>query len=189
MLRLFVAIQLPEELKTALGRVQQELKEMLPPISAAWTKPDNLHLTLRFLGPVENGRVAELQSRLRENLSAFGELELNCDRLGCFPDLRFPRVVWTWVHDAGERLPVLHRRVEEAVGGLAEKPAEGHFVGHVTIARPKQMARLAATQLVRFIESAVERRFGSWKCRELELIQSELTSGGSRYTTLAKISL
>jgi len=186
-LRLFVAIALPEPVKSALCGVQRELQDVLPAKSAAWTRPDNLHLTLRFLGKVESGRLPELERRLRENLAAFGPVELICERLGCFPGLRFPRVVWTWVHDAGERLALLHRRVDGAVGGFAEKPAEERFVGHVTIGRPKQIKRADAEQLARFIERAVERRFGVWSCSELELIQSELSSGGSRYTTLAKI--
>jgi 2'-5' RNA ligase len=187
--RLFVAVPLPEELKTALGGVQHELREVLPPKSAAWTKQDNLHLTLRFLGQVENSRVAEIQSRLRDQLSAFGKLEFSCGRLGCFPDLRFPRVVWTGVQDEQGRLALLHRLVEKAAGGFAEKPAEERFVGHVTLARPKQIQRPVAEQLARFIAGAVGRRFGTWSCSEVELMQSELSSGGSRYTMLAKIPL
>ena len=188
-MRLFVAIALPEEVKTALCSVQHELKEVLPPKAAAWTKPENLHLTLRFLGQVELGRVAELEGRLRYNLAGFGDLALICERLGCFPGPRFPRVVWTWMHDPGERLALLHRRVQEAVADFAEKPGEDRFIGHVTLARPKQITRAEAERLARFIESAGARRFGTWTCREVELIQSELSPGGSRYTTLANIAL
>ncbi|MCU0784980.1 MAG: RNA 2',3'-cyclic phosphodiesterase [Verrucomicrobia bacterium] len=188
-LRLFVAIALPEEVKVALGGVQGELKEVLPLKSTAWTKPENFHLTLRFLGRVELGRVSELERHLRENLAQFGELELICERLGCFPGPRLPRVVWTWVHDPGERLALLHRSVSEAVGGFGEKPGQERFVGHVTIARPKQTTRTEAERLARFIESAGNRRFGGWNCSEVELIQSELSAGGSRYTRLAKFRL
>lgn len=188
-MRLFVAIALPEELRRALGDVQTELKEVLPAKSAAWTKPENFHLTLRFLGQVKPGRVGELEHRLREQLAGFGELDLMCERLGCFPGPRRPRVVWTWVHDAGGRLELLHRRVEEAVGNFAEKPADQNFLGHVTLARPKQLNRMEADRLSNFIERAAGRQFGEWRCREIELIQSELSAGGSRYTTLAKVGL
>lgn len=187
--RLFVAITLPEEVKTLLSGVQQELRAVLPPKFTVWTKPENLHLTLRFLGAVAADRGADLERRLRENLTSFGQVELVCERLDCFPGLGHPRVVWTWVHDAGERLASLHRRVDEAVGAAAEKPAEPRFVGHVSIARPKRLTRPEAQQLAQFIEGAVERRFGVWNCNEVELIQSELSPGGSRYTTLAIIPL
>ena len=148
-----------------------------------------MHLTLRFLGKVQLENVAELERRLREQVTGFGELDLVCERPGCFPNPRRPRVVGTWVHDAGERLAALHRCVEEAVGCFAEKPAEQNFIGHVTLARPKQITLVEGNRLVHFIERAVGRRFGEWRCREIELIQSELSADGSRYTTLAKVGL
>ena len=188
-LRLFAAIALPDEVRAALCEVQLELRELLSPKSASWTRPENLHLTLRFLGPVEAGRLPELTGRLRERLASFGEMELICEQLGCFPGSRFPRVLWTWVHDAGERLVLLHRLANEAVGGFSDKPAEARFVGHVTIARPKRLTRPEAEQLARFVASAADRRFGVWNCNDVQLIQSELSPGGSRYTTLAKIPL
>jgi len=143
-----------------------------------------MHLTLRFLGNVATEHLDELSRRLRVATASFGALHLRCERLGCFPDLRYPRVVWTWVHDTEERLAQLHRCVEAAVGCFAEKPAEAHFVGHVTLARPKQINRADARQLAEFVESAVNRQFGTWECREAELVRSELSPSGSRYTTL-----
>ena len=183
-IRAFVAIQLPAEVRAGLRDAQAELKEVLPLKSTAWARPANMHLTLRFLGNVDSGRLPELQLKLREALACFRPLDLICERLGCFPDARFPRVVWAWVHDAEERLAQLHRRVDEAVAGFAEKPAEARFTGHVTLARPKQIKRADAERLAGFVERAVERKFGNWSCREMELIRSELSPGGSQYSTI-----
>jgi len=98
--RLFVAIPVPTEVKASLREAQAKLKTILPVGMAAWTKPDNMHLTLRFLGDVAAGSVPEISRRLRESLSGFdAPLELICERLGCFPHPRYPRVVWAWVHD------------------------------------------------------------------------------------------
>lgn len=188
-LRLFVAIALPEELRSALGSLQSELAELLPRRSTAWPRPENLHLTLRFLGNVEPSVVSQLKDRLREELAGFGEMQLVCERLGCFPNARFPRVVWIRVHNAEGALTRLYQRVEAAVGRHAEKPSEKHFVGHVTIARPKQITQAEAKRLAQFVSEAEARAFGAWTCREVELIQSELSPGGSRYTTLAKVGL
>lgn len=188
-LRLFIAIRPPDFVKAELGRVQTELAAVLPKKSAAWTRPEGMHLTLRFLGQVENGRLPELAERLRSTLAGFGKLDLLCERLGCFSDLRFPRVVWVWVHDAGDRLQTLHRLVDEAAAEIAEKPAEKRFEGHITLARPKSIRRSDAERLVRFVKAAVERRFGEWSCSEVELIRSELLPQGSRYSTLATIRL
>lgn len=181
---MFVAIQLPDSIRTELRGVQAELKDVLPHRSTAWARPENMHLTLRFLGNVEVVRLPDLQSRLRETLADFGPLEFCCERLGCFPDLRFPRVIWAWVHDAPERLVELAQRANLAAEGFAEQAAEARFVGHITLARPKQINRQDAQRLAAFVEGAVARQFGCWTCRAVELIRSELSAQGSRYTTL-----
>jgi 2'-5' RNA ligase len=187
--RLFVALPVPAEVKAVLGRVRSELPATVSPQVLAWTRPENLHLTLRFLGDVDATRVTELQQHLLESLAGMGELDLRCERLGCFPDLRFPRVVWAWVHDVAEQLPVLARRVDEVVAPFADRPAEGRFTGHITLARCKRISRREAEPLARFIERQVARCFGEWRAKELELIRSELTPSGSRYTTLARVLL
>ena len=185
--RAFIAIRVPEAVLARLTAVQRELKTLLPPNSTAWTRPDNLHLTLRFLGNVAVARIPELRGRLQSALSGFGHLGLICERLGCFPDLRYPRVLWAWVHDANERLEQLHRRVDTAAREFAETPAEARFVGHITLARPKQIKRPDADRLTRFVDAAVNRTFGSWTASEVFLIQSELSPSGSKYHELARI--
>jgi len=180
--RLFIALAVPDEVRASLRKVQGELQDILPPRAAAWTRPDGLHLTLRFLGNVEVTRVSELSQRLGAALVGFGEFELVCERLGCFPDLRFPRVVWAWVHDDADRLVKLHRRIDEAVAGFAEKPAENNFTGHITLARCKQIKRPEAERLARFVEGAVHRGFGEWPAQSVSLIQSHLGQTGATYT-------
>jgi RNA 2',3'-cyclic 3'-phosphodiesterase len=188
-LRLFVAIRLPDAVKAELIRAQSELRGVLPARSTAWTKPDNMHLTLRFLGRVASERLPGLKQSLRVALPGFGSLDLHCERLGCFPDLLNPRVVWAWVHDAADGLAKLHRAVNEAADAFAGKPAEKRFEGHVTIARTKSVNRPDAERLASFVPGAVERRFGAWRCDEVELVRSELLPQGSRYTILATLPL
>jgi 2'-5' RNA ligase len=188
-IRAFIAIRVPEVVLARLAEVQREIKSLLPPRSTAWTKPDNMHLTLRFLGNVAPTGIPKLEDRLRATLTGFGDLDLICERLGCFPDLRYPRVVWAWVHDANERLQELHRRIDDAVKDFAEQPAEARFVGHITLARPKQIKRPEADQLAHFVESAVNRNFGGWSANEVLLMRSELSSGGSKYHELAQVRL
>ena len=188
-MRLFVAIPVPQAMKGVLQQVQGELQEVMPVKSAAWTRPENMHLTLRFLGGVNPDRVRALQERLKLTVAGFGPLRLVCERLGCFPDLRFPRVVWAWVHDAQERLPRLAQLVNEATSAFAERTPDAQFMGHITLARPRQVRRPEAAVLAKFVEAAVAREFGSWPAEELELIRSELSPGGSRYTTLARFQL
>lgn len=183
--RLFVAVSLPEELKETLIKVQRELREVLSRSSTAWAKANTMHLTLRFLGNVEASRLDELRERLVAGVSGFGGVELVCEQLGCFPDLRRPRVVWAAVRGVDGRLDLLHRRVDEMIGGFAEKPAESPYVGHVTLGRPKQIKRADVERLAKFVEGAAGRQFGSWRCGEVKLMSSQLSSDGSRYEVVA----
>ena len=182
--RLFFAIATPAIVRARLMGVQRELKQLLPGDSAAWTKPQNMHLTLRFLGEVEVTRIPELLEEITAGLAGFGELALVCERLGCFPDQRFPRVVWAGVHDEQERLSELHRRVEETAKVFSALPAEAHFIGHVTLARPKRIKRSDAQRLTRFVEGAATRRFGQWPVQSVTLLRSQLSPAGARYEEL-----
>jgi 2'-5' RNA ligase len=186
---MFVAIGLPDEVKATLREVQQELKTVVPTASTAWTRPEAMHLTLRFLGDVEASRVADLERSLGASLAGFGAIDVVCERLGAFPDLRFPRVVWAGASDAEAQLTRLHEVIDVAVDDFTPTSAEAKFVGHVTIARPKRIRRPDAERIARFVEAAAERRFGAWRAGEVELIRSEPSPTGSRYTTLARFRM
>jgi len=187
--RLFAAIAVPDAMKAALREVQQRLKQGLAPASAAWTRPEAMHLTLRFLGDVDAARVPELARALRECLVGFGALDLVCEGLGRFPDRRLPRVVWARVRDDAGRLTRLHETIDLAVDDFAPTSAGARFVGHVTLARPKRLDPSGAARLDRFVEAAGAERFGAWRAGEVELLRSELTPTGGRYTTLARFAL
>lgn len=187
-IRAFVAIEIPGDVRDRLAVVQNKLRSSLPRHAASWTKPDAMHLTLRFLGNIVPQHLPAIEMQLRGALSGFGELELTCARLGCFPDSRHARVIWAGVQDAADRLPQLHRRIDAAVREFAEKPAEARFVGHVTLARPKPLSRPDTERLARFLNAAADRTFGSWTAREVILWRSELSPAGARYHELARIS-
>jgi 2'-5' RNA ligase len=188
-LRLFVAIPPTKTVLTEIRTTQSELKTLLPRNSTAWTNPANWHLTLRFLGNVATVAVPELEQRLRSALAGFGALDLTCERLGCFPDLRSPRVIWAGVHEAKDRLQPLHQRIDEAVRAFAEKPAEARFVGHITLGRIKHLKSPDVARLARFVEATVNRRFGAWRASEAMLFRSELSAHGAEYHELARVCL
>lgn len=187
--RLFVAVPVPEEVKARVVVARDELRAKLPPHAATWTRPENMHLTLRFLGNVDASKVESLAASLTRAVSGFGPLPLISERLGCFPDLRYPRVVWAWVYDDAERLAQLQQRVAQATDAFTQEPAESRFVGHITLARVRQIKRPQAEVIASFVNGAASRKFGEWIADRVELIRSELSPGGSRYTTLAEAQL
>ncbi|MCW5555886.1 MAG: RNA 2',3'-cyclic phosphodiesterase [Verrucomicrobiae bacterium] len=120
-IRLFLALPIPDPVQARIERVQDELRPVLPPKAVRWTKREQFHLTLRFLGNVEAPRLPDLSHAVRDACSGVGPLPLRAERIGGFPSLRFPRVLWVWVHDDAEDLVRLQRNIEAAVGGFAER--------------------------------------------------------------------
>jgi 2'-5' RNA ligase len=188
--RLFVAIRLPERVRERLGRVQAELRALLPPRVCSWVKPEAMHLTLRFLGDVRVDVREELIRQLGHQLDGQPQLYLQAERLGCFPNLRFPRVIWAWVHDKGEPDATGLKRLQQAVAaassGYTSEPSEATFQGHITLSRVKQVRRSHVATIAGFVEKASATQFGDWLCEHVELLQSEQTSSGSRYTPVAE---
>jgi 2'-5' RNA ligase len=188
-LRLFLALPVPSEIKVALATAQNELRNLLAPRAASWTKPGNMHLTLRFLGEVGSDRIEALIASVITATTGFGALPLVAERLGAFPDLRYPRVVWAWAHDEADRVAELQRRVVVATDDFTRERAEERFTGHITLARVKQIKRPQAETIASFIKDAANRQFGAWTAGHLELLRSELSPGGSRYTCVTKFPL
>jgi RNA 2',3'-cyclic 3'-phosphodiesterase len=187
--RLFVAISLPEGVKNEIEKAQEEMRRALPGNVVRWTKREQFHLTLKFLGNVAESRVTELAEGLREVCRPFFALRLRAERIGFFPDMRFPRVVWVRVQDEKNNLPELQRAIEIGVRQFTKERAEKNFTGHVTLGRIQNIKRPQAEILSKLALGMAGRFFGEWKADRVELIRSELSSGGSRYTTLAAFPL
>ncbi len=188
-LRLFVALAVPPEVKARLAAAQQELRAQWPARAASWTRPEQVHLTLRFLGDVATSKVDPLTAHLAAATAGFGPLQLVAEGAGCFPDTRSPRVIWIGVGDAGQRLTELHQRIVAATEDFTRQPVEKDFTGHVTLGRTRHLHRRHAEALANFVAGAVDRRFGEWTADQIELMRSELLPGGSRYSCLAALPL
>ena len=188
-LRLFVAISLPDDVKDQIERTQRELRDTLPGNFVRWTRREQFHLTLKFLGDVAESQVKELIEALRAACLNFAALRLRAERIGFFPDIRFPRVVWVWAHDAGDILPRLQQAIETGTKNFTTEKSEGKFTGHVTLGRIQGIKRAQAEILAKLALGMADRFFGEWLADKVELIRSELLSNGSRYTTLAAIPL
>jgi len=187
--RAFIALPIPEAVKAEIARVQDELRRVLPEKTVRWTKRDQFHLTLRFLGNVDANRLPALTDALRGACSGFPVLKLRAERIGCFPDLRFPRVVWVWVHDDAEHLLALQRGIETAVAEFAERKEEKKFTGHVTIGRINEFKRPQAEALAKLAHSLTEHRFGEWTANDVRLMRSELSESGAVHSVLDEFAL
>jgi 2'-5' RNA ligase len=187
--RLFVAIALPETVRHAIEKTRDELRAALPAKSIRWTRSDQFHLTMRFLGGVEASRVDRLHDAMRRACAGAGALQLRAARIGVFPGPRRPRVVWTGVDDRDGRLAALQRAIEAATNAFTEEQPQETFTGHITLARCRDLDRNAASTLTSLVQAMADKSFGYWTAVSVDIVRSQPTPQGSRYTTLAEISL
>ena len=140
--RLFVALDMPEEIKNALAPLMRGLGDV------RWTSEDQLHLTLRFIGELDNGRANDVADALSLVLGIPFNLRLK--GIGHFPPRGEPRVIWTGVEHQPE-LSALKRRIDRALGQAGIERDATKYKPHVTLARlrrPPTQAGLA-TYLLR----------------------------------------
>jgi RNA 2',3'-cyclic 3'-phosphodiesterase len=187
--RLFVALPVPDDVKAKLEAAQADLRRVLPDRNVRWARREQFHLTLRFLGDVEAAQAEALAVALRTACAGFGALHLRAERIGCFPERGYPRVVWVGVRDQAEQLPRLQQLVEAATQGFTAEPSEARFTGHLTLARIKGIKRPEAEALGQAAAGMADRVFGHWAAYQIELMRSELLPQGARHSSLAAIAL
>jgi len=187
--RLFIALPVPSAVKQEIQLVQEQLRRELPAEGVSWTRPEQWHLTLKFLGNVDATRVSALTETLGAACEKFALLKLRAGQVGCFPNLRKPRVVWVGVRDDANQLAGLAKAAEEASAGFTTEEREGKFTGHITIARIKYFERQMADALAKCVHGMKQRVFGEWTAEAVELMRSELASDGARHTCLARLQL
>jgi len=187
--RLFVAVAIPEAVKAKMEEAQEELRRAVPEHGVRWTRREQFHLTLKFLGDVEAARVEALGEAIRAACLGFGALHLRVERVGFFPERGYPRVVWTGVKDQGEKLPRLQQAVDAATRDFTTESKEERFTGHVTLARIKAIRRGEAEALSRAAEAMAERVFGQWTAGQVELMRSVLSPQGASHNSVAVFAL
>jgi 2'-5' RNA ligase len=187
--RLFIAVTLPEEVKAQIEAAQAELRRALPGPGVRWTRREQFHLTLMFLGDVDVARVQPLEEAIRAACRGFSALPLRAERVGFFPDLRYPRVVWAGVQDQAGQLLRLQQAVDAVTRDFTTEQKEERFSGHITLARIKAIKRPEAEALRQAAAGMAERLFGQWTAGEVELMRSVLSPQGAGHTSLAATAL
>jgi len=182
-LRLFVAIELPGEVREALSRLEHELQRRgLEKLR--WVRPEGIHLTLKFLGETPKERVPAIQDALAGAVEDAAAHELSLGKLGTFGGSR-PRVLWVDLTGHVDAIRRLQERVESAMNGFGfEREARG-WSPHVTLARIRpEMAREAAGAIPRAM-SDVETPPGVIPVRDVSLMRSTLRPSGAVYKRIA----
>lgn len=185
-IRTFYALTVPPPLVDAVRRIQGRARIDLPR-GLRWTRPEQTHMTLAFLGDVPVDALPDLKSILEQVAADSPAFDVEVQGIGGFPRAERPRVVWAGVAgDATSRFAEMHERLWASLEAIKPKPAERPFHPHLTL------ARIAGPQPPRVAEWMLKHadwKFGPWPVRELHLIQSVLTPKGPLYETLGKVEL
>jgi 2'-5' RNA ligase len=186
--RLFIALSISDSVRREMEVAQNELREALPGRAVRWTRPDQFHLTLKFLGDVPVGRVDLLIDSVRKACACFSSLSLIAEGLGCFPNERRPRVIWIGMHDHPQLKP-LQSAINIATTEFGQAELEKDFKGHFTIGRIKEISSLERKTLTRLLSELRARSFGNWTANEVKIIRSELSDSGVTHKDVMAIPL
>jgi 2'-5' RNA ligase len=185
LLRAFVAVEIPHEVRAALETVQERLRQRS--VRARWVRSASMHLTLKFLGDTPADRVADISDALQAAARGHIAFSLTATGIGVFPGLRRPRVIWAGLCGAIARLADLQRSIEDGLAARGVQRETRRFSGHLTIGRFSEPA--PAERLAEALKIFAGERFGEFTVREITLFQSELKPSGAVYTALARVQL
>jgi RNA 2',3'-cyclic 3'-phosphodiesterase len=177
-MRLFIAIELTDEIRKAVEELLGELRKAAP--RAKWVGAENLHVTLKFLGRTEPDKLAAIQNALG-SLRSPEPVALDFHGLGFFPNEKRPRVFWMGMN-ASSNLPVLAEAIDQTMHKLGFPLETRPFAPHLTLARFEPPG--LPGKLGQVVTQSSMRNFGSLTAREFHLIESKLKPTGAEYTTL-----
>lgn len=185
-LRAFIAIPLPEMVREQVAALQGRLKRY--GFRIRWVQPDRIHLTLRFFGDLDGGRLKEVQMAMAHALAGRRQpLQLSVRGLGTFPGVRKPRVVWCGLAGETDRLADLHRCLGAELVRCGFPGETRPFRAHLTLGRVK--AAIPATRLVTAIREQGGFESDRFPVETVHLYKSVLRPEGPLYTSLCVVEL
>lgn len=188
-IRSFIAIELPDELKSELVQLEAQLKSIDQPF-VKWVDPYSIHLTLKFLGNVAADRIGEITKAMEEATQGVSSFNLQVRDLGVFPNLRRVQVAWVGLSGEMDKLARLQQRIESSLETLGFTPESRKFVPHLTLARVRNRASLNERQrLGELIASINFDTVHNIKVDSISLMRSQLTREGAIYSRISLVGL
>jgi 2'-5' RNA ligase len=148
-----------------------------------WVAPENFHLTLKFLGGIDTGRVPDVDKALADAVAGRSPFQLTLRGLGAFPSVGRPRIIWAGIADGAAELAAVAARVDHALVPLGFPAEERPFSAHVTLGRvrtPRRNPRLSQA-----LSAAADVELITVPVARVSLMRSDLSPRGARYSELA----
>ena len=189
-IRTFIAIELDDALRRALGNVQAQLQRDRAARLVRWVQPASIHITLKFLGDVNADRLPALERAMADACAGTPPFSLALAGLGAFPNTRRPNVIWVGANGQVDVAAQLAQKIDAACVALGFAPEERPFAPHLTLGRVKRDASIPERQLIgAMIDATKVETLGELKIDHVSVMKSELRPSGSVYTCLDTINL
>ncbi|HEX9917328.1 MAG TPA: RNA 2',3'-cyclic phosphodiesterase [candidate division Zixibacteria bacterium] len=183
-MRTFIAIELPSDTKEKIEEAISPFRKLN--LSVSWVKSKNLHLTLKFLGEVDEKKVDDIVLALEQAVKGKEKFEMDLKDFGTFPNLKRPRVIWIGIEKGKESLIVIQNEIEKELSKLGFPQEEKGFSPHLTIGRVKSAEGIERlTEQIKNVNFVVE----DIEVGEVVLMRSQLHPQGAAYTPIRKFKL
>ena len=180
-IRSFLAFELPEGIKKTVARISGEIRHS--DLDARWVKPENIHLTVVFMGNINSDDLGRLTAEVEDVCSGYGIFDIALKGMGCFPNRHRPRVLWMGLDGNLDRMSRFRDDLQESLKAFGIKGERRGFKPHLTLARFRSMRKTGSElEDILKVYEALESTFES--VSELFLFKSELKPGGAVYTKL-----
>ena len=179
-IRSFIAIEVPQALKSKIVELQRELRRT--DTDAKWVRPEGIHLTLKFLGSIRQEDVEKISQTIAPIISLWEPFEIRLYGMGGFPSSRNPRVIWVGLDRGKGEVHSLQQAIEKNLADLSFPPEDRPFSPHLTLGRVRSSRGKPA--LAQILENNKEVEIGNFRADEVFLFRSELKPSGAVYTKL-----
>lgn len=183
-IRAFIAIEIPPEVIKKIAELQDHFKVLN--LDAAWVKPANIHLTLKFLGEVDPKLLSQVKETILNSLSSTAKFSISLGAIGVFPNIKQPRILWVGVEDNHKQLEPLKTTIDKGLEPLGFEIDRKRFSPHLTLGRIKSPK--GKDRLRKQVQSSQRLDAGAIEVSSVKLMQSQLTPRGSIYTVLQKFA-
>lgn len=184
-MRTFIAIDISEEIRDALGLIQSHLKYSGADVK--WVEPHNIHLTLKFIGEIDEKKADAVKAVLDAVGKNFSAFDITIKDIGVFPKMEFPRVVWVGLDKGAEESKRLAQAIDEGLSKIGFQKEERPFAAHLTVGRVK--SPMNKDKLKAKIKDCQPPASSPHKISSVILFRSTLTPSGPIYTKLHEAKL
>ena len=184
-MRTFIAIALAQEIQDYLAGIQEQLKKCRADVK--WVQPENIHLTLKFLGERDEKKIEKIKEVIEETAREKVCFSVRLCNIGAFPKVESPRVIWVGIDEGERETKEIAYELEEKIAKIGIPKEEKPFSSHITIARLRSPSN--RENLVQELKKLPKIQNKKFPVTKITLYKSTLTPKGPIYEALKEANL